>query len=244
MEKPEREQSVSRVVRCAGEEIVPLPKIVIDAFLKERWEETRLGCLWYAASVDEGDGALGRRLAEKTIPALRGVLETTPLARMPELDAARRAYKAFGKDPGRFRVSSEALYRRIRQGKELYRINTVVDANNLISLETGFSLGSYDGDRIGDSIVFRRGTAGESYQGIGKGAVDLENMPLLADAAGPFGSPVSDSTRAMITPSATRMLSVIFSFSPRKALEEALALAAAHFIRYAGATDLESGIIE
>lgn len=221
-----------------------MPKIAVDASLKEYWGETRLGCLWYLASVREDDAALERRLAESTIPALRSVLETTPLGHMPQLDASRRAYKAFGKDPGRFRLSSEALYRRIRQGKELYRINTVVDANNLISLETGFSLGSYDMDHIDGDVLFRRGTAGEGYQGIGKGVVALENMPVLADAAGPFGSPTSDSTRAMITPSATGILSIIFSFSPREALEDALTLAASHFARYAGATELEYGIIE
>ena len=59
--------------------------------------------------------------------------ETTLLAQIPNLDESRKAYKAFGKDPGRFRVSSEALYRRVRQGKDLYRINTVVDANNHVA---------------------------------------------------------------------------------------------------------------
>lgn len=75
------------------------------------------------------------------------------------------------------------------------RINSVVDVNNLVSLETGFSLGSYDLDAVGAATVFRLGREGETYAGIGKGGIDLCRMPLLADGQGPFGSPTSDSAR-------------------------------------------------
>ena len=57
---------------------------------------------------------------------------------IPNIKESRAAYKAFGKDPSRYRVSSEALIRRIGQGKGLYEVNTVVDVNNLISIESGF----------------------------------------------------------------------------------------------------------
>ena len=172
------------------------------------------------------------------------MLETTPLAQIPNLDESRKAYKAFGKDPGRFRVSSESLYRRVRQGKALYQIHSVVDANNLVSLETGFSLGSYDTARIGADIVFRLGKAGEVYPGIGKDDIALENMPLLADGEGAFGSPTSDSTRAMITQETRSCLTVVFSFSARSKLEEALALTVKRFGQYANPSHAESFIIE
>ena len=76
---------------------------------------------------------------------------------------SRAAYKAFGKDPSRYRVSSEALIRRIGQGKGLYEVNTVVDVNNLISIESGFSVGSYDVSQISEELVFRIGQKGETY---------------------------------------------------------------------------------
>ena len=112
--------------------------ITIDPSIKNAWPEARLGCLTYTADVLAREDALWTCLENEVAPYLKTMLETTPLAQIPNLDESRKAYKAFGKDPGRFRVSSESLYRRVRQGKALYQINSVVDANNLVSLETGF----------------------------------------------------------------------------------------------------------
>lgn len=219
------------------------PDIHIDEDMFSCWPECRLGWLSYDATPEESGKAVLDSI-DALLPGLRARLENTPLAEMPNLGESRRAYRACGKDPGRWRVSSEALYRRVRQGKELYRINTVVDVNNLLSLETGFSLGSYDRDHLEGRVILRRGVPGESYQGIGKDAVDLAFMPLLADAAGPVGSPTSDSLRAMVRPESRRLVTVIYSFSPRSALEKALALAADRFERLVGATGLEFGIVE
>lgn len=70
-------------------------------------------------------------------------------------------------------------------------INSAVDANNLVSLETGFSLGTYDLACLQGDLVLRLGREGEGYAGIGKDTLDLNRMPLLADALGPFGCPCS-----------------------------------------------------
>ena len=113
-------------------------------------------------------------------------MEGEPLAQWPNLGPSRAGCKACGKDPGRYRISSEALYRRLKQGKGLYAINSVVDANNIASLETGFSLGSYTLANLRGDITLRRGLPGETYEGIGKGGLNLENLPLLADALGFF----------------------------------------------------------
>lgn len=58
----------------------------------------------------------------------------------------RMLYRKLGKDPNRYRPSAEALTRRILQGKPLYRINTLVDLINLVSLHTGFSIGTPTSD--------------------------------------------------------------------------------------------------
>ena len=42
----------------------------------------------------------------------------------PAIQATRKAYRSFGKDPNRYRVSSEALCRRIIRGLGIYRIDT------------------------------------------------------------------------------------------------------------------------
>lgn len=219
------------------------PNIRIDDDMLARCPECRLGWLIYEAEPAETCPAVWERM-EAVLPGLKARLEATPLADMPNLGESRRAYKACGKDLGRWRVSSEALYRRVRQGRELYRINSVVDVNNLVSLQTGFSLGTYDRDHLHGALMLRRGLPGERYAGIGKDGVELENMPLLADEEGAVGSPTSDSTRAMVTADSRRFLTLIYSFSSRREVEKALALASTLFKELAGAGGMMCGIVE
>ena len=206
-------------------------EIQIDASVRQCWPETRLGVLTFSVEVQKEAPGLAERMAS-CLPSLRARMEETPFASWPNLAESRAAFRACGKDPGRYRVSSEALLRRIRQGKELYRINSIVDANNLASLETGFSIGSYDLNAISGDIVLRLGREGEVYTGIGKDSIDLHRLPLLVDERGPFGGATSDSTRAMITGTTAACLTVIYGFSTRTQLEEALALTARHFAVY------------
>ncbi len=122
----------------------------------------------------------------------------------------RAMFREWGMDPSKYRPSSEALLRRVVQGKGLYRVSNVVDIGNLGSLETGWPFGCYDRSRIQQPIEFRHGVSGESYEGIGKQTWHLHGRPLLADSQGPFGSPISDSTRSMITESAQDVLIVLY----------------------------------
>ncbi|NLX99585.1 MAG: hypothetical protein GXY83_25905 [Rhodopirellula sp.] len=79
---------------------------------------------------------------------------------MPPIKALRDAYRALGNDPTRYRGSNEALVRRISQGKELYRVNTVVDINNLVSLQTLHSVGTFDMEHVSPPITFCIGQPG------------------------------------------------------------------------------------
>lgn len=138
----------------------------------------------------------------------------------------------------------ESLIRRIGQGKGLYEVNTVVDVNNLISIESGFSVGSYDVSQISDELVFRIGQKGEIYKGIGKDEIKIEALPVLADKDGAIGSSTSDSERAMITEDVTEVLTLIYSFSGNDGLEKALEYGRKYLEEYAGAQNLESWIVE
>lgn len=202
-----------------------------------------LGCVQCAVTVAERDDALDRALAAE-VARWEALLAGTPVAEVPPIAAARRAYKALGKDPSRYRVSSEALVRRIGQGKGLYRINTVVDTNNLVSLRSGYSVGSYRAEALAPPVVFRKATAGESYQAIGRGPLNLENLPLFADAEGPFGSPTSDSERSMITLDTQSVLMVIIAFGEAPDLEEHVAFAAQCLERYGAARDTQTALIK
>src|ERR1700683_391704 len=125
--------------------------------------------------------------------------------------AVRAMFRAWGIDPARYRPSSGALLRRIVQGKGLYRISNVVDAGNLGSLETGWPYGIYNGALISPPVIFREGQTSETYEDIGKETCHLAGRPVLADQNGAFGSPISDSTRTMVTEAAHDLLAVIYA---------------------------------
>jgi DNA/RNA-binding domain of Phe-tRNA-synthetase-like protein len=156
----------------------------------------------------------------------------------------RAMFREWGMDPSKYRPSSEALLRRVVQGKGLYRVSNVVDIGNLGSIETGWPFGCYDRSRIHQPIEFRHGISGESYEGIGKQTWHLDGRPLLADSQGPFGSPISDSTRSMITESAQDILIVLYV--PVGAADASLEVAIKRLIErltlFAGAAVTRSGI--
>ena len=125
--------------------------------------------------------------------------------------AVRTMYKRVGIDPTKTRPSSEALLRRVRRGDEVPRINSLVDIINWCSLESQLPFGLYDAARIQGAVTLRLGAAGEEYAGIRKDAVHVAGRLTLADDAGPFGNPTSDSARTMVTVATTRALVVIFA---------------------------------
>jgi DNA/RNA-binding domain of Phe-tRNA-synthetase-like protein len=134
-----------------------------------------------------------------------------PSSGVPGAEDARTLYKALGIDPTKTRPSNEALLRRALKGEPLYRINTLVDALNLVSLETQLPFGLYDAHRVAAPVVLRKGRAGEAYEGIRKGPVNVDGRPVLVDAEGPFGNPTSDSLRTSITLATTRALVVAYA---------------------------------
>jgi DNA/RNA-binding domain of Phe-tRNA-synthetase-like protein len=133
--------------------------------------------------------------------------------------------------------------KRILQKKDLYRVNNVVDINNLISITSRYSVGSYDLSKLGDKLEFRIGNEGESYKGIGKEMVNISYLPVFADGAGAYGSPTSDSERAMITVNSSEIMTVIISFSGTADLENCLSKAKEYFETFTNAHDFESKII-
>lgn len=134
--------------------------------------------------------ALGEKLQQEytteTIKQRAGILAT------------RQAYKIAGKDPSRYRPACEQLARRIIQGKGLYYVNTIVDIVNYASLFSSCSTAALDADHIeGKEIELDFGQAGEPYEGIGRGVLNIEHLPVYRDNVGGFATPTSDSTRTM-----------------------------------------------
>lgn len=171
----------------------------------------RLGILEVlGVTVREQDDALQAEV-DRACRELKSRYGDGKSAEVPGAADARTLYKALGLDPTKTRPSSEALLRRALKGEPLYRINTLVDALNLCSLRAQLPFGLYDRDKLQPPIVLRRGGAGESYEGIRKGLVNVEARPVLVDASGPFGNPTSDSARTMITLEALNALVVVYA---------------------------------
>jgi DNA/RNA-binding domain of Phe-tRNA-synthetase-like protein len=117
----------------------------------------------------------------------------------PAVAALRRLFKAAGTDPGRYRPSSEALLRRLLKGEGLPRIHPLVDLNNQLSIELKTPSCVMREGAFGFPVTLRAGRSGEILDSL-RGPLDLAGKPLLADAAGPFGTPITDSHRVKVLP--------------------------------------------
>ena len=216
--------------------------VSIDPELKAKCPRASLGCVAAEVHADPSSTVLEAELraCEEHIlklPEPRSVLES------PVILATRAGYKALGKDPARYRGSAEALLRRVIAGKGLPRVSPVVDVINLVSVESRLPIGLYDLAHVQGEIVFRAGRAGETYKGIGKYDLNLEDLPLFADAHGPHGSPTSDSERTMVTAATTNVLAILISFSGPAGLEKWSARLRELFLLYASAQNSELLII-
>ena len=146
--------------------------------------------------------ALGNKFREE--------LTTESLKEMTSIAATRRVYKLCGKDPSRYRPASEALIRRVLQGKELYQRDTLVDLINLASIAFGYSIGGFDADKfVGDTLTLGIGREGEPYEGIGRGMINIHGLPVYRDAQGGVGTPTSDNERTKMMLATTHLLVLI-----------------------------------
>lgn len=137
-------------------------------------------------------------------------LTTESLKEMSGIAATRRVYRACGKDPSRYRPASEALIRRMLQGKKLYQIDTLVDLVNLASIAYGYSIGDFDADKFeGETLTLGVGKAGEPYEGIGRGMINIEGLPVYRDEKGGVGTPTSDNERTKMELKTTHLVVLI-----------------------------------
>lgn len=137
-------------------------------------------------------------------------LTTESLKELCGIAATRKVYRACGKDPSRYRPASEALIRRILQNKSLDQIDTLVDLVNLASIAYGYSIGGFDADKFqGDTLTLGVGKAGEPYEGIGRGAINIEGLPVYRDQTGGVGTPTSDNERTKMELKTTHLVVLI-----------------------------------
>ncbi len=178
-------------------------------------------------------------LLTKTGADIREVLELGDINKRSGIRATREAYKALGKEPNRYRPSSEALCRRLVKGMELYRINTLVDIINLISVQSGYSIGGFDLDKIeGNTLTLGAGREGEPFEGIGRGLLNIEHLPVYRDAAGGIGTPTSDNERTKLDVDTRRLLMCVNIYGEEMPVDDVIGLTLSLLERFADASNI------
>lgn len=169
--------------------------------------------------------------------------ELLAINQRPAIAATRRLYKALGKDPGRYRVASEALCRRIIRGLGLYRLTALIDIVNLVSVKSGYAISGLDADKlVGDTLTMGVGEKDEVYCGIGRGPLNIEGLPVYRDALGGVATPTSDEERTKFTLDTRHVQININAFAPEMPLDEAVNWTSMLLEKYAQATNLETNL--
>lgn len=180
-----------------------------------------------------------RQELEELADKIKQTYKLPDINRRPGIAATRAAYKALGKDPNRYRPSQEQLMRRIVNEKGLYFISNLVDVCNYVSVACGCSIGAFDTDSIvGDTLTLGVGRANEPYEGIGRGTLNIEGLPVYRDAIGGVGTPTSDNERTKTTDATQRLTVCINVYGEDMPAEEMIELYRRLLRQYCGAGDV------
>ena len=216
--------------------------VEIDSRILDVCPDIQIGLL--RADVVNGDtcDALWQEIESEAVKIAQSY-ELLAINQRPAIAATRRLYKALGKDPGRYRVASEALCRRIVRGLGLYRLTTLIDVVNLVSIKSGYPISGLDASKImGDTLRMGVGKKDEPYNGIGRGLLNIEGMPVYRDSEGGIATPTSDEERTKFTSETKKVQININAFGPEMPLDETLAWTASLLEKYANATNIETTI--
>lgn len=221
-----------------------LPKIIIDNRIKEVCPELKIGVIRAKVTNCETSSELWAEI-EKEAGEIVAKYELLEINKRPAVAQTRALYRALGKDPNRYRVASEALCRRVIRGLGLYRIDTLVDLINLVSMKSGYAISGLDGDKlVGDTLTMGVGEEGEEYHGIGRGLLNIAGMPVYRDTVGGVATPTSDEERTKITIDTCTLQMNINGFGPEMPMEDAVAWSVDLLRKYANATEVETCIIQ
>lgn len=208
--------------------------IIISKDIKEKCPGISIGILQAQIDNTSMDKDLWNEI-DILIHLLHNKYKRDEISGFPEIREARKLYKALGNDPARYRVSTEALYRRIFSANSLYQVNTCVDIANYLSLRYQLSLCVYDQDKIRGGIMLRSGKAGERMDAIGGIQMNMASLPVYCDIAGIIGSTTRDSQRTSVNPDTENMLLIITSFSETTLLEDVIQSAVKQYKQYTDA---------
>ena len=212
-------------------------QIELSSEIKTACPELKVLAIACQVKNSPSDAALWQEIAAEEA-AVKATCRIEEINKWAPIKATRTAYKRLGKDPNRYRPSAEALRRRILRDLPLYRIDTLVDLINLVSIRSGYSIGGFDADKIEGNLILGVGREGELYQGIGRGVLNIAGLPVYRDRVGGISTPTSDEERTKISMETTSLLMIINGYSGSEGLSEAGEYAIDLLRRYASAENV------
>ena len=86
-------------------------------------------------------------------------------------------------------------------------------SSNIVSIQSGFSIGGFDAYKIKGNVELGVGTADDEFEAIGRGMLNVEGLPLYLDSIGGIGTPTSDNERTKISVEMRNLLMIINGYS-------------------------------
>ena len=213
-------------------------KFKFEDIIKEKAPDYRLIAVEADVKSLPTDDELWREITSFA-ESYRACHEMAEVNKRPGIAGTREAYKAFGKEPNRYRPSTEALCRRFVKGLDLYRTLALIDLVNLLSVACGHSIGGFDADKIsGDTLILGVGQEGEPYQAIGRGPLNIACLPVWRDSVGGIGTPTSDNERTKITADTRRILLTINIYKADMPENDIIAMTERLLMQYASARNI------
>lgn len=186
-------------------------KITIDSSILSQIPDFNIIAYTMDVVYEENNPAV-EELIKKTEKKISEEYSLEEVLNIPLIKEGRDGYKKLKKDPSRYRLACESLLRRLVKGNELYRINNLVDVGNILSIECKRSVAVLDLEKIQGDVRVRLGKDTDVYEGIGRGIINIENIPLYEDNIGPFGSTTSDTNRTKVTSETKKILLFVVCF--------------------------------
>jgi len=211
----------------------------VDPGLRGRFPGLKAKILRIEGVRVEREDAELERFKEEVIKRVRARWTLLQLREEPIFRAYRDFFWRIGIDPTKVRPAAEALIRRVLRGRPIPKINTLVDAYNLASMETAIALAAFDADRLGGELLMREARVGEEFLGIGMeaprrlrgGEVVVEDGEKLIAIY-----PYRDAEKSKITLQTQRVLLMVCGVPGivEEALEEAGQVALDYVTRFCG----------
>ena len=216
--------------------------ISIEEVLKDKCPDLALGVIFCSVENYTYSKELWLEI-EFECERIKKNYELSTVKTQPQIAATRYAYKRTGKDPNRYRPATDSLYRRIVKGYELYPITVLVDLVNLVALKSGYSIGGFDAAKVKGQVTAGIGRKNEKYEGIGRGLLNVEGLPILRDKKGGIGTPTSDEVRTAISKDTKKFFMNINGYTGKNDLLPVMDDAVELLKKYVSGNDLKTAIV-